>query len=254
MRGAEFLARLGDLLLPTACAGCKGWLPQRSAAGGRVAERRVCPECVLHLRSVPHPRCPRCGAPQGSGRSPDSECRECAEWVAGLASAQSGFLLRPPADALIHALKYEGWPELAGEMADLLLRTLPPGWKGGRAGVLVPMPTTPARLRQRGYNQAERLASALSDRIGVRMEPWLARREKGGSQTGLSRLARSENVQGAFHLALPLAPEDRRNPVLLVDDVLTTGATACAAAGALLEGGFTEVHLLTFARALPGRN
>jgi ComF family protein len=116
---------------------------------------------------------------------------------------------------------------------------------------LVPVPTTPRRLRVRGYNQAERLARALSPRLRLPVLEALARREGGKSQVSLDPVERRANVRSAFHLLPDRAGGLRGKEVVLVDDVLTTGATALAVTETLIEGGASGVHLLTFARALP---
>jgi len=113
--------------------------------------------------------------------------------------------------------------------------------------VLVPVPLARERLRRRGYNQAERLASALSDRTGLPIRrDLLARVRDTRTQTALAPEARQANVAGAF---MKVGVAEAR--VVLVDDVFTTGATLAAAAAALLEGGAKSVGAVTFARARP---
>lgn len=243
VEGARFL----DLLLPPACAGCGAHLPRE----GSRPPRRICPRCRTRLVAPAHPRCERCEAPQGTGRPPDRACPRCGDWPAVLRWARTAALLRPPADALVHALKYDGWPELGEEMGALMARiALPNG--GSLAGrVLVPVPTTARRLRERGYHQAEVLARALAREGGGHLLPALVREGGGESQVALHPDERRTNVKGAFQLRDSARRRIRGGEVVLVDDVLTTGATAIAAAEALVEGGADGVVLLTFARALP---
>ncbi len=153
----------------------------------------------------------------------------------------------------MHALKYEGWPEVADFMGRRMARAV--GWRPfvSRA-VIVPVPTTASRVRARGYNQAALLADVVADRLGgTSAHGVLLRRRGGTSQTALSPERRTENVRGAFG-AGPDADAVRDRAVLLVDDVLTTGATGLEAAATLQEAGAAEVRLLAFARALPGRD
>jgi ComF family protein len=166
-------------------------------------------------------------------------------------SARFAYVLEPPAADLVHALKYEGWRELAALMGDAVAAIAPPAGGAGAAGpVVVPVPTTARRLRERGYNQAELLAGRVAEVRQVPLVSALVRRGDRGSQTALAPSERRENVRGAFALAAA-AVAIRGAHVLLVDDVLTTGATASEAAQALSAAAPASVTLLAFARALP---
>jgi predicted amidophosphoribosyltransferase len=159
-------------------------------------------------------------------------------------------VLRPPADDLVHALKYEGWPELASTMGEAVQRLVTPDL--GRPGtVVVPVPTTAERLRSRGYNQAELLARVVAERHRLPLRRALCRPDARGSQTALTPAERQANVRGAFASAPDFVGSIRGAPVLLVDDVLTTGATASEAAAVLAGMGARGVTLPAFARPLP---
>jgi predicted amidophosphoribosyltransferase len=178
-------------------------------------------------------------------------CSECGEWSPALTAARSAYVLEPPADDLVHALKYEDWPELAGLMGDALVRLDRPGTTGGDGrATVVPVPTTAGRLRARRYNQAELLARRVADAHGLPLRHALVRRAGGRSQTALTPAERRDNVRGAFAPSPGSAASLRGTHVLLVDDVLTTGATASEAASVLADMGARSVTLLTFARAL----
>lgn len=118
--------------------------------------------------------------------------------------------------------------------------------------VLVPVPTTLQRARDRGYNQAARLAADLALGSG-RVQRDLLVRTHGDrtSQTGLDPAHRRANVEGAFSVTPGAGPMARGTICILVDDVLTTGATAQSAARVLIEAGAEAVGLVTYARALP---
>lgn len=238
--------RLLDLFLPPACAGCGTGLP-----GGSLGPR-ICSVCRMRLRSVPHPRCGRCHAPRGTGLPEERACPECADWPRGLAWARSAFVLQEPASTLVHALKYGGWPELADEMAELLHRNAPVPRGTAPQAPLVPIPTTPSRERERGYNQAGVLAAALAERSGRPVVNALVRRDGGGTQVSLHPAERRDNVLEAFSLADGADRALEGREVVLVDDVLTTGATCSAAAEVLERADVARVGVLTFARALPG--
>jgi ComF family protein len=251
LKAAELGNRLLDFFLPTACVGCGGRLPLDRP------DDLVCVNCLGRMRAIPSPRCPRCDLPFGTARPPGRPCTACHEWPAFLEGAWSAVVLEPPASALVHALKYEGWRELAPVMgarmgAVALLRV--PSGAGASPPRIVPVPTTPQRERQRGYNQARLLADAVAVRTGWPLLDALVRTGESRTQVSLHAAERMANVSRAFEVrsdALPLTAGAR---VVLVDDVLTTGATSLAAAQALHSGGALGVSVVTFARALPGRD
>ena len=232
-----------DLLLPPGCAACKTWLP-----GGRGAPL-VCGRCRSRLRAASWPRCPRCHFPRGARRVEAPDCIECRDWPPELTAARYAYVLEPPADDLVHALKYEGWSELAELMGGALAALDAPG--DGRYSVVVPVPTTARRMRRRGYNQAELLARRLAADRGLRLVHALERSGEGRSQTTLAPTERRENVRGVFAHVAGAAPHVSGADVLLVDDVLTTGATASSSATALASLGAASVTLVAYARALP---
>jgi len=150
------------------------------------------------------------------------------------------------ARGLVHRLKYEDRHDLARPMARMMAGA-------GRdllaqADCVVPVPLHRGRLWRRRFNQAALLARPLADGADLPFLPHaLIRRRATRSQVGLSRAGRAENLSGAFHVPPAEAHRLAGLRVLLVDDVRTTGATANAAARALLRGGAESVDLLTFA-------
>lgn len=136
-------------------------------------------------------------------------------------------------------------------MAEMMIRGARGAWLPPSGAVLVPIPTTPRRERRRGYNQARELARELGSLL---MLPCLDLLERVGSQESQIALhpdERRANVSGVFHLGSGAALPPVATPLVLVDDVLTTGATAGAAAEALRAGGLGPVKLWAFARTLP---
>lgn len=265
MTHAAGLRTLGRFLLPPACLACRGYLP--------AADRLLCPGCASRLPSLPHPRCPRCQGPvERDGKVPEAVarergapeplpsdgeesavwCRECRDWPPVLRSARQAAALGGPARTLVHALKYEGWEAAAGAMATAMLPSLPSEGRWQDAP-LVPVPTTEERARRRGYNQAAILAAELARRSGRRRVDALIRSTGGATQVALHPEERRANVRGAFALVPRASAELGGRRVVLVDDVLTTGATGAEVAEVLSGAGVTAVWLVTFARTLPDR-
>ena len=163
---------------------------------------------------------------------------------AALDGVRAAAYYRGPLRAAILRLKFKHDIGLAAALGPLLANC----WQshGLRADVLVPVPLGPVRRRQRGYNQAALLAEALGDQLGVAVAPAaLARARETGSQIGLRFDDRYSNVRGAFR-AEPGAVAGRT--VVVVDDVVTSGATLAACALALREAGAAQVWGLALAR------
>jgi len=145
---------------------------------------------------------------------------------------------------LIHVFKYGGVTPLASELGRMLNGALP---REEQFDVIVPMPLHWRKRLQRGFNQSELLAKFIAKRTGIPLVGALRRRKQTDSQAGLTRAQRRTNVVGAFEVSRRERVEGRH--VLLIDDVLTTGATASACAAVLKRAGAKRVSVLTLARA-----
>lgn len=221
--------RIGlDLLFPPRCALC-----------GR-AGVMLCGACVSALPAADGPRCGRCWMPTGLR----SLCRHCRETPPAFASARAAFVMDAGARTLAHLLKYEDMTALAAPMAELIARTvtLP------AADVVVPVPLHAGRARSRGYNQALALARPLAQIAGLPLDERAARRIRATAPLAktMHREERRRIVGGAFRAD---ARHVSGRALLLVDDVMTTGATLDACATALREAGARSVVCVTWARA-----
>lgn len=237
------LGRLGggllEVILPRVCVVCDREM--------RRDQGLVCAGCWARIPRLPSPRCDRCGHPTRG-----SSCRWCEllpPYVRAVRSVCWEVAGTTP-QAIVHALKYGGWPSVAGEMATHMARIdWPPDVRKERTA-LVPVPLSATRTRERGFNQSQVLADALSPLWSVPV--WtgaLERVRHTSSQTTLTPLDRARNVAGAFRVPLPVRANLRGAHVVLVDDVVTTAATLNACATALFEGGARILSYVTFARA-----
>lgn len=191
--------------------------------------------------------------PLGSRPPRTDRCEECRSWPSILRRARSATILEAPADRLVHGLKYGGWRELASVMGERMARALMPEGGSAPISVVVPVPTTRTRRRRRGYNQAAVLAEVVGRALERPVVGALRRRSGGTTQVALQPMERGRNVLRVFSVEGVGGRRIRGRHVLLVDDVLTTGATAGEASRALEAAGVTGVTLVTFARALPYR-
>ena len=155
------------------------------------------------------------------------------------------FTKKGRSQALLHLLKYKNKPELGEELGRLYGLSLLEKGFAGFWDVLVAVPLHPLKKQRRGYNQSECFARGLSKVLGIPYRELLVRRKFTTTQTNKSRLERLENVDDVFALNEGQVTQGLR--ILLVDDILTTGATLCACAQTLLQGGAKHVDLATIA-------
>jgi ComF family protein len=225
-----------DLILPRACVSC----------GGSMREGIVCDVCWLRMPALPSPRCDRCGHPRREG-----PCTFCDLLPPFVRAARS--VCWVPSDAssaAVHALKYEGWSAVAPGMAERMARLSWPSDVVSERSVVIPVPLSSTRLRERGYNQAALLARPLASRWGITCdETALTRTRHTVTQTKLTPSERSTNVHGAFCVSDGSVARISGAHVMLVDDVLTTGSTLNAAASALFDSGARILSYITFGRA-----
>ncbi len=229
----EVRTSLLDLLYPPRCAACGAWL--RSTA-----EEPFCPDCEEALLPLP-PGCEQCGEP-----GPLARCGACIASPPAFDSCRAAGLLGGPLADAVHAFKYRDEPWLARPLGAWLAREVQPA----PGALVVSVPLARRRRLTRGYDQAALLGRAFARAGGGTYLPGaLARVRETPPQVGRDRTARRASVRGAF------APRWHRErlsggEVVLVDDVVTTGATAGACAQALRAAGAASVAVVALARTL----
>lgn len=233
-----------DLLFPAICPVCHARSDDRR-------RRPFCAACWAELPLLTDPGCPSCG--RGFvGLPAGLRCDDCRRRPPPFTCARAVAAYRDGMRAAIHALKYGRRTPVGVPLAALLAERgaplLPADPDGAPAfDAIVPLPLHAARLAERGFNQAEVLATPCAAAWGRPLLPQaLARVRPTQPQTELDADARRRNVAGAFAVRRPAEVAGRR--LLLVDDVLTTGATVWAAARALRQGGAASVGVLVLAR------
>ncbi|MDO9297656.1 ComF family protein [Bradyrhizobium sp.] len=228
-----------DLALPTLCVAC------REPVDGE----GVCAQCWAKLSFIAPPYCPRLGIPFVYDPGPDLLSMEAIANPPAYARARAAVRYDDIARTLVHALKYQDRTDLAPAMGRWMARA---GRELlGEADVLVPVPLHWRRGWSRRYNQSGALARVIERQTGVKLASEALRRVRPTQQQiGLSRSQRASNVQGAFKVAPDRAAEVHGRRVVLIDDVLTTGATTDACARALLRAKAASVDVLVFARVV----
>ncbi len=228
-----------DVLLPPQCAVCRA----------PVADEGVCAACWSRLSFIEKPYCPRLGIPFVYDPGPDVLSEEAIVRPPAYMRARAAVRYDEAAKPLVHALKYQDGTDLAPVMGRWMARA-------GRelladADLLIPVPLHWRRGVSRRYNQSGALASAIRRMSGVAVASDVLRRVRPTmQQIGLSRSERAQNVQGAFAVPLHKTALLHGRRTVLIDDVLTSGATADACARTLLRAGASRVDVLVFARVV----
>ena len=174
-------------------------------------------------------------------------CFACARETPAFERARSAVRYEGGVGEALRALKYESAMWIAQDLAELLFACVQAEYSEAEFDLITSVPLFSPRRRERGFNQSALLGEALGRRLGLPFREGLLRRiHPTVSQTGLTAPQRAANVLGAFRIGLFRRPAGKK--ILLVDDVMTTGATVNACSKALKQGGAASVHVVTVAR------
>ncbi len=218
-----------------------GWLPSRCAICRRWPSAPVCDHCIAHY-AQPLPRCQRCALPLPSGKL----CGDCLTTPPPLDLCLSATAYSWPWIELVAKLKFQAQPGWARPLATLMLSSAWVEDTLDAADWVLPIPLSRERLAERGYNQSWLLAQHLCP--AKAQAQLLLRTRDTPSQRSLPRRDRLANLEGAFAVDPLRAHELRGQRVVLVDDVMTSGASLHTAARALREAGASHISALVLAR------
>lgn len=228
-----------DLVFPRQCAGC----------GQPVAEegRHLCWDCTAKLQFIQAPFCSRCGDPIDGAVDYDILCVHCTRREPSFTKARSAVRYRRAIRDALQRFKYGGATHLDGDLSVLLLSCIETHYTGVDFDAVAFVPLHPLKRRTRCYNQAQLLAARVARTLGLPLFPRvLVRVRDTGTQTHLTARERRDNMHDAF------AARDEEwiagRCFLLIDDVMTTGATVDECSRVLVEAGAAGVYVVTVAR------
>lgn len=228
-----------DFLWPRACEACG----RPAGAAGRY----LCWDCLAALPAIALPFCSRCGDPVEGAITRGYVCSLCVDRAPAFDLARSAIRFRGAAPELLHRFKYGHATHLAADLAGLLDACARAHYADERFDAVTFVPLHPVKERERTYNQARLLAERLARRRRLLLAPGVLERTRAtGTQTRLTMRERARNVAGAFAAVCPAWTRGRA--FLLVDDVMTTGATVNEAARVLKSAGARRVCVVTVAR------
>jgi len=226
-----------DILIPPLCLGCEKPVAESQA---------LCADCWKAIQFIDKPYCVHCGAPFDLPVEEGTLCAACLDKPPLYDAARSAVVYNDASKPFILRLKHADQLHPIPGLAAWMVRAGAAFWS--EADLLVPVPLHRWRLWRRRYNQAALLAQAMAKQVRVPVAVDLLRRDRATpSQGHLDAKARHENVAGAFSLRAGADMQGRR--IVLIDDVLTSGATVSACAEVLLKAGAARVSVVTLARA-----
>lgn len=249
------MARLGAHAKALVRAGGEVLWPSRSLVSGArdIGEGALSPSEFAQLSFISDPVCNTCGQPQEVDLGEEAVCAACLAKPPKWDAARSALVYDEASRRIVLDLKRSGRRDGLAIMSNWMVQAARPLLEG--ADMVMPVPLHYRRLASRGFNQSGWLAAGLARRAGLPLRVDILRRVKPTpSQGGLSPRARKRNVSGAFAIRKGKARAVEGRQILLVDDVLTTGATLEACIRPLLKAGAAGVDVVTLARVVRARD
>lgn len=238
---AELLRGVQDLLLPARCHIC------HQVIQADQGQPHICPDCYSRLPLLKSPFCSCCGIPF-TAPEPDHLCGSCIKKPPPYLAARGALCYEGACREMIHNFKYNGKSHLRRPLALLTAQLLEPFVKEQQPDLLLPVPLHISRLRSRGYNQSLLLTRLLAKQWNLPFaRQALQRTRPTRPQVELNRNERLKNLENAFNVSEP--EKVKKQHVMLVDDVFTTGSTLTACAKVLLAAGAATVTAVTVAHA-----
>lgn len=233
---------LDNLRARTRALAAAAWPPHCVLCGSATPGAAWCPACAEAV-AMPPEVCPSCALPSPGG----AICGGCLAHPPAFDATLAVGPYRFPLDRLVTRLKYAGQLPFAAALGERLGATARRTGAEARVDALVPMPLAPVRQRERGANQAREIAREAARIAGLPLSGALRRTRHTAPQASLARRERARSLRGAFVATRPL----HGARLALVDDVMTSGATAAAAAAALRRAGASRVEVWVVARSFP---
>jgi competence protein ComFC len=225
-----------DLIFPPRCSVC-----------GKNSAQALCGSCIANIQYLNDDVCQICGSPRDKYFN-SGVCSDCRKQKPVYQMARSAAIYSGVMKNAIHHYKFNGVKRLSSPLSELLVRSVKSsGIPLQQVDQVIPVPLSAKREAKRGFNQAYELANGISKAFNINIDNSSLKKIKDvRPQFELKRSERFENIKGAFKASKIMEGKG----ILLVDDIFTTGATACEASRALIDAGARYIYVVTLARAI----
>jgi ComF family protein len=230
------LKPVSDLFFPNGCIVC----------GKATTNANICPQCMYELNHIEPPFCTKCGKPFTSNKGISHICYDCIKDKNKFIMSRAVFEYNGATVKLIHRFKFGDQVNLSSFFSDELIKLYNIHFAAQGINAILPVPLSIRRLKHRSYNQTQLLAKRLSEKLSLPIfTQVLEKAKETPPQSRLSAEKRHENVKDAYRVTNNLLLKGKK--VLLIDDVITTGATVNACTKALMRAGIKQVYVMAIA-------